>query len=70
MAYGMVQDHEGNTSSMRVITLAWTLIPLFAWAYVVVSTSTLPSIPESILGVIGLVLTGKVAQKHVEVNSK
>ena len=63
-----LQDNRGNNSSMRLGFILWVVGVLVSWVSVVVATGKLPAIPESVVGVLALFLTGKVAQTHVEEN--
>jgi uncharacterized membrane-anchored protein len=61
-----LQDSRGNNSSMRLGFMLWVVGVLMSWVSVVVATGSLPAIPESVVGVLGLFLAGKVTQTHVE----
>ena len=62
----IIQDNEGNSSSMRLMCLAWALVPLAVWAIIAITTRSLPNVPDSILYVLAIVLTGKTVSKGVE----
>lgn len=70
MNSNFLQDNEGNSSSMRLANLLWLVGVLVAWLYVAFVTKTLPEIPQTVAAIIGLCLTAKVVQKHVEVNAE
>lgn len=66
MGAKFLQDNDGNSSSMRLGTMLWLIGVLVAWIFVAIATKTLPEIPMSVAGIIGMILTGKVAQKGIE----
>lgn len=53
----------GETSAMRVVFIAGSLIILGVWGYVSVKTGTIQPIPEWALAILG---AAKVGQKTVE----
>jgi len=66
MNASFLQDDKGNNSSTRLGTLLWLVGILVAWLYTVFTTGTITDLPPGILATLGMLLTAKVAQKHVE----
>lgn len=64
----LLQDDDGNTSSMRLAFLITVVTTLITWTAISYATKSMPEIPASMLGLIGMLLAGKVTQKHIEVN--
>ncbi len=64
-----LQDHENNNSSTRLITFLWAFGILVGWLFVAFTTKTLPDIPAGPMAILGMVLTAKVAQTHIERNN-
>jgi preprotein translocase subunit SecY len=68
MNAALLQDDDGNTSSMRLAFLITVITALITWAAISYATKSMPEIPASMLALIGMLLAGKVTQKHIEVN--
>jgi len=62
----ILTDNDGNQSSMRLMCLAWALVPLIVWVGVAIYSRSLPNVPDSILYVLAIVFTGKTVSKGVE----
>ena len=61
-----LQDGNGDFSSMRGIMIAWAIGVLLTWMYASVVSSALLPIPESVIALIGILVTGKAVQKKIE----
>ena len=61
-----LKDHENNNSSTRLVNLLWALGILIGWLFVAITTKSLPDIPAGPLAILGMVLTAKVVQTHIE----
>ena len=55
-----------NWSSQRVMSIALVLLPIITWTIISLSVWSLVAIPESVIVVIALGLTGKVVAKKLE----
>jgi hypothetical protein len=65
--YEFLQEDNGNFSSTRLAFLLWTIGVLIVWSITSLhSTTGLAVLPESIVIIIGLLMTGKVVQKFEE----
>ena len=60
------KDDNGNLSATRLGFLLWTLSVLVVWCVICISTLTLHGLDTSIVSVIAILMTGKVAQKMME----
>jgi hypothetical protein len=63
---GVLSDAAGNLSSMRVAMLLGVGVVLGAWAAVSIQTRTLQPLPDSVVGLLGLLVAGKFGQKFIE----
>lgn len=61
-----LSDNSGGLSSNRLAFLAWTLGPFIVWSFLSLMKMDILSIPDSILGIIGIMTTGKVIQRFGE----
>jgi len=61
-----LQDPGGNISSNRLAFLLWTLGVLVTWIIVSISSKSLQPVDSSVAAVLGILMTGKVAQKFGE----
>lgn len=53
-------------SIMRLLIFIWATGILSMWIYMCLHTKTLATIPESLIVVLGVFLTGKVVQSKIE----
>lgn len=63
---GLLTDSGGNASTMRLTFIAWAFAVLLAWGWACFNARALVPIPESVIGLLGVLTTGKVAQTWVE----
>ncbi len=61
-----LQEKNGNFSSTRLAFLMWVLGTLIVWIIVSLQNSQLAPVPESIIIIFGILMTGKVTQKFGE----
>lgn len=61
-----LQDDKGNTSSMRIAFLCLVVGVFLVWAIVCVMSKAIVDLPSGIQTVLGMIMTGKVAQKFAE----
>lgn len=61
-----LQEDNGNFSSTRLAFLLWVIGVLVVWIFISIKSSTLQSINESVLILLGILMTGKVSQKFAE----
>lgn len=61
-----LQEDDGGFSSMRLVTVCWLIGPLALWTWLGIKNGTMAEIPETVIVVLGMVLTGKVTQKVAE----
>ena len=62
----LIKEKSGKLSSLRLVFMIWALGVLAAWGYVSHQSKQLAAIPESIIAILGLMLTGKVTQRAIE----
>jgi len=62
----ILNNKHGKTSSMRTAMLLWTVAILVGWVWVSYVRSELQAIPESVIGLLGLLISGKVVQSFGE----
>lgn len=55
-----------NWSSQRIMSMSLVMLPIIVWTVLSLKSLTMAPIPESVVVVIGLGLTGKVVSKHAE----
>lgn len=60
------QESNGRLSSTRLAFLLWAIGVLVTWMSNSLTTGELHPIPESIIALMGILMTGKVVQKTVE----
>lgn len=60
------QDPNGSLSSTRLAFLLWSIGVLAAWLYVSIKVAALQPLDESIIMIMGVFMTGKVAQRFTE----
>ena len=64
---GFLQDDNGKFSAARLAMLLWTIGVLGTWIYdSITKARTLQDIPQGVVVVIGILVTGKVVQKYGE----
>ena len=51
---------------MRFVMILWLVGILVAWLFVSWRTTTLANIPDSVLAIAGIFITGKAVQKQIE----
>lgn len=59
-------DNSGGMSSMRLIMAVWFLGALVLWMIVSFQKAEIQPMPESIITLLGIVLSGKVVQRFGE----
>lgn len=62
----LFMESNDKISSTRVGFLLWVVVVLAVWAYVSIRTMSMPAIPESVIVLLGILMTGKVTQKFAE----
>ena len=65
-----LQDGSGNNSSTRLIAAIWFMGVFAAWGGLVIYTRSLPEIPASVLGLLGICSSWLVLNKKVEVDAQ
>lgn len=65
----MLKDAKGQTSSMRAMAFMVVFLIMLGWVIVSGLQHHLVEIPNSLLGLIGMALSGKTIQKWVEENA-
>ncbi|MGA7563973.1 MAG: hypothetical protein WBW55_12270 [Desulfobaccales bacterium] len=65
-AQSFLQEDNGNFSATRLAFLLWIIGVLVVWIMDSVKAASLQGIPESVAAIIGILMTGKVAQKFGE----
>ena len=63
---GFLQEDNGNFSATRLAFLLWILGVLIGWGVASARLNKLQEIPDSVLALIGVLMTGKVTQKFAE----
>jgi len=66
MKTNFLQEDNGNFSATRLAFLLWIIGALVAWIITSLKSGNLQAIPESVAAIIGILMTGKVAQKFGE----
>ena len=56
----------GEFSAIRLVLILWVVVVLAVWTIVSLRTSSLQTIPESVLGILGMAFGGKVIQRFGE----
>ncbi len=64
----MIQDGEGNTSSMRVLLLLVTLAVIVPKVYIAIKTGVAPVWTGDDMAMIGVAMSGKIVQNQQENN--
>ena len=65
----MLKDSKGQTSSMRAMSFMVVFLVMLGWVIVSGLQHHMVEIPNSLLGLIGMALSGKTLQKWVEENA-
>jgi hypothetical protein len=60
---------NSSLSSMRGVMITWCMGVLGVWGYLSLDKGALMEIPESVVFLVGILVTGKYLQKGVEVTS-
>ena len=60
------QEENGKNSATRVVFVLWGLGVLFVWTIVSIGQQNLQNLDQSIIYVLGILMTGKVGQKYFE----
>lgn len=65
---GVLYDDKGNPSSTRLALIVWVFGVLLIWGIKTLKDPAFPllEIPESIMYIFGILMGGKVGQKHFE----
>jgi hypothetical protein len=63
---GFIKDKEGKPSSSRLLILMWGLGVFAIWAVSSLESSTLQSIPDSVITILGVLVGGKTLQRFGE----
>lgn len=66
MGAKILQDDQGNASSMRFVWVAAVLTILGVWAYISISTRVFQNFTLGDAGWFATLFAGKVGQKYVE----
>ena len=61
-----LQEDNGGLSANRLAFLLWIVGVLVVWVITSIKSGSLQVIPESVAVIIGILMTGKVAQKFGE----
>jgi hypothetical protein len=61
-----LEDNSGGFSSTRLAFLLWAVGALVAWLVVSIRAESLQSLDNSVIAIIGILMTGKVAQRFGE----
>lgn len=61
-----LKDDTGALSSTRLAFLLWMIGILVMWIYVCINQKTLVALDPTLIGVMGVFMTGKVIQSKVE----
>jgi len=62
----ILMEGNGKPSATRVVTVVWGLGVFVVWAYLSVTTSQIINLPDHVMEILGIVLTGKVVQRFAE----
>src|SRR5438132_37037 len=61
-----LEDNEGGLSTIRLATLVWVAGMVVVWAWVSFIKRELADVPNGVLGVLGILITGKTIQRFAE----
>lgn len=59
-------ESNGKLSAVRLPMLVWSIGVFLVWAWISIGTGDLKAIPEEVILILGIFITGKVSQKIVE----
>lgn len=59
-----------NASAMRVLMLGGAGLIIAVWAVASLHTRTVAEFPQSVIEVLGALIVGKVAEKHLETRNE
>ncbi len=62
----LLQDNDGNTSSMRIVWVISVLTIIGVWAVVSLKNNQMQSFSVGDAVFIGMLFSGKVGQKYIE----
>lgn len=62
----VLKEENGKFSSTRLAFLLWTVGTLLVWIFNSIASGTLQPVPQSVIVVLGILMTGKVTQKFGE----
>ena len=62
----MFQQHDGQGSGMRVMSVLGVLLILVVWAYLSLLKFDIQDIPDGVVVVLVALITGKVVSKQLE----
>lgn len=62
----VLQDNSGGLSSTRLSMLLWVVGVFVVWAAISVTNKALQDLPDSVLVLFGILITGKVTQRFGE----
>ncbi len=65
-AIEFLQEDNGNFSSSRLAFLLWVVGVLFTWILLSITSGSLQPLDNSVTAILGILMTGKVAQKFGE----
>jgi hypothetical protein len=60
---GFLQNDNGGWSATRLAMLLWVVGVLVIWAYRSIQAGQVQGIPQSVVTIIGILVTGKVVQR-------
>ena len=63
---GQALSDGENPSAMRVLMIAGCTAIFLVWTVVGLQSATVPEFPQSVIEVLGALILGKVAEKHIE----
>ena len=61
-----IQDADGNTSSMRIVVLAWVFTLIVGIIYLTILNGAFPEIPTALAAITEGILLNKLVQNHQE----
>ena len=65
-----LQDENKDFSSTRLVFVGWAFGILLVWAFVSIKKKEMQPLDQSLSLIMGILMTGKVAQKQNEVKSE
>lgn len=64
------QEQNGSFSSTRLAFLLWAIGVLAVWIVISIRGGAIQPLPESLIMILGVLMTGKVVQKWAEPKSE